>query len=151
MENKYNFMIIIIILLNIFCWEHLSRKNDWSVKPSFFINELAEFCQTQFENIGYYFAKISSFVHVVYTYIDIEDLKRTFLDLINPTMELLNSPFYSVKGYFETINFYDYPYLILFGSIILMSIIGGLLGSYGKELTLKNLIEKYRSVRGATL
>ncbi len=147
MIDKWSFVITLIVFSSAFCCEHIARKNDCPIPPSFLINEIATYFQTGFGQIGYFLAESSRFIHVIHDYLNIEDIKITILALVHPIIRLVISPFCIITGYVETIKSYNQPYLILLGSIVLIPVVAFIISNYSK-ITLKNLFDKYKSVRG---
>jgi hypothetical protein len=117
--------------VGLFMWEHIARVNKVDIyKPSAGINWIAIKGGKIWEHIGYYSAKLSSFL----TYIKLDELYQTGQELWIPTWTLIKSPFRFFTGYGEyikNINF-RHPIVIGLGSVTLLVIFG--LTGYGTYL-----------------
>jgi hypothetical protein len=106
-------------LVGIVSWEHGAKSHPNWTRPSTVIASVALRSQQFFEWIGVICAHISGF----YTYIINRGFYQTLCDLAKPTGDLFMSWAYVVKGYFSTVNLYDHPYLVFFGSLTLICLI----------------------------
>ena len=98
-----------------FIWEHVARINNSNLKPSRFINSLADYAADTFEFIGRQLARLSSF----YVYIRLHEVFFTLWDLLRPTVVLMVTPFGIIYGYVTAMEVYNHPGLILAGSATL--------------------------------
>jgi len=104
-------------LIALVMYEHVGRINKYKYRPSIFLNWVARVAQSCFRNLGKFFAILSSF----YELINFHELKQTLEDLCNPIIELVRSPFYIIVGYVKQMSVYDHPYLIIIGSVTIVS------------------------------
>jgi len=115
---KLSFYGFCLVILALFATEHLTKHHYPSLKPSIFIKFVGDFLENIFTEIGHHLAYFSSF----YTYIKLEDLYDTFLNLINPVIEVVGSPVSLLKGYLEVSLEYKYPFLVVLGTITLIGL-----------------------------
>lgn len=83
--------------VTLFTWEYVTLKKETKYKPSFALVKLANGSQYFFTRCGESLALISSF----YKYIDFDDVKLTFRNLMNPLVKTVISWFYVCRGYYE--------------------------------------------------
>lgn len=101
-----------------FLWEYIARRNSSAIKPSIGINFALQKSRAFFGGIGHYAAKLSSFYHMI----NIKEVQETFNELFMPILKLIISPFYVVKGYWDTATTgYKYPFVILAGTLTLVA------------------------------
>lgn len=122
--NAKNFTLgLLIIFGGLFAWEHGARKmsppDSDVARPSWAIMRMADVACDVFEWCGIQWAWVSSF----YTHINLEDLGMTLHELASPSIKLVTSPLFAVKGYLETIDLYDHPYVIVAGSVTLVAVV----------------------------
>jgi len=130
--------VAIALPIGLFSWEYLAIKLSSNLKPSIGMNLMADNLKKTFKLIGVYFAKLSSF----YTYINFDDIKKAFIDIFKPIIEICGSPYKIISGYHSIMNIAYRPYLIGFGSL---TIISGILFSLHKYFALYP--EKYISLK----
>ena len=119
MNLKTNIIIFFVAFLSIFCWEHIEKKHSFvGTKPSIILNYIGDYLIDLWELLGKWFAKISSFL----TFIDFEELKETFYDIMLPCIRIMTSYFYMVKGYVTTLNLYENQVEIILGSSIIFTL-----------------------------
>ena len=114
----WNVLLLLFVLG--FAWEHIARINRLSTRPSVALTRLAHWCTSLFEWCGRGLAHLSSFYEYIYEYLRLEEIGKTLYALLVPLWRTLTSPFWMVKGYVETMNLYDHPYLISLGSATLL-------------------------------
>lgn len=122
------------VFLCVFAWEYIGKLVNTTYIPSVFLNMVASYCESVWVTVGYYIAKISSF----YTYVNFTELFDSFLDIFRPSVEIVTSPFYAIKGYVTEMNVYNHPYLIAFGSLTLFFAATYLLARYTNWFSLFN-------------
>lgn len=113
--------IIGIFVIICFLCEHLGRKYQLDIRPSFVLNILMINTQIFFENIGRGFARLSSFL----TQIDLKEICITVTDIFCPTFYLIISPMYAVYGYLEIAASYlqSQPLVYIGSGIIIIGMI----------------------------
>ena len=115
-----------------FVWEYIARRTNSDVKPSVGISYASNKCGQFFNYLGSIAARISSF----YTYIEFEELVKTFQELFVPMWNLVTSPFYMLKGYVHTMKSYKYPFLVIVGSLTLFVATRFLYTKYVKNMNI---------------
>lgn len=110
------------IVVSSIIWEYIAKRKKSNVKPSVGLTHTATFFSNGWRCLGELAAKISSF----YTYLDFREIKEALHDLWKPIIELCFSWFQFFNGYFTTANLYNHPYLISFGSLTLLILLGWL-------------------------
>lgn len=108
-----------IILLTLILSECLTRKLNLKARPSKIIRCLSDNSIKFFTEVGKWVAKISSF----YALIEFGLIKQAIIDIFEPMIELLSSPFYTVKGYISQMFTYQHPQLIVVGTATLATLI----------------------------
>ena len=86
----------------IFIYEHLARKQNIRYRPSTFFNFIAVYSIKFWNKLGKLFAIMSSFL----TAIDIDELYKTYNDIVVPIVYTISSPMYFIYGYIEKCNSY---------------------------------------------
>jgi hypothetical protein len=118
--------LICITTFGLIAWEHGARISHLEWRPSVGLTYLANQSIKFFTQIGKILATISSF----YTWINLDEFYQTLQDLFDPTIRLLSSPVYTIKGYLSVIVDYQYPILIVLGSMTLCAFLLFLVGKY---------------------
>ncbi len=114
MEHIYK--IIFGSTLVIIFWEHFARLNKSFIKPSVPLNHLQHYIRIGFENCGYAFGHLSSFL----LKLRFEELYLSITDLLLPPLKILISPLYGLHEYLKAVSEYKWPILIACGSGILI-------------------------------
>ncbi len=127
MRKQYILIAFCAVFVFTFVWEYTCLEHGWPNKPSKFFKIGSEFIQEQWENLGYLFAKISA----LFTWIKLEKVFQALSDLLEPLVEIILSPVYFIKGYVDTANLYDHPYMVGIGSFVLLMGIGYVLTRFG--------------------
>lgn len=104
----------------IFIWEYVAKRKQSNIKPSYVLDKVATGVTDFFYAIGRILAKLSSF----YTFIDYKELLGAFSDLISPLIKIVTFPYHFCKGYADTALIYNHPYIVGFGSVTLLVLIG---------------------------
>lgn len=89
------------------------RKSD--KKPSVVANYCADASKRGFSWVGNKLAQVSSFL----TVIDMGEVSDAIKDVMGPTCHTVVSPLYTIKGYFDGVNVYDHPWIVVTGSLII--------------------------------
>lgn len=85
--------------LTVFVWEHIARKSEYhQVQPSHLLTYLTAYLQIIFHFLGASWARISSWL---YTFAS--DIMITVTDLARSIWDLITSPWYFIKGYYDCI------------------------------------------------
>lgn len=121
-NKKFVFGCSLATLAGVFTLEHIGKKKKWNMKPSNALTVVADKSSLVWETVGKYIAIISGFYH----YIDMSDLADTAYQLLLPTSNLVTSPLKTLKGYADTASSYLHPKLVLFGTLTLSLLFGGL-------------------------
>lgn len=108
--------LLISLFVAVFVWEYIAKIKELKYKPSLYLSMIAALFMKFFELIGRLIAKISSF----YTLFDFKQLIETLHDLIKPLIQLMISPYYTIKGYVVTMKIYNHSYLVPIGSLTLV-------------------------------
>lgn len=121
MQLTYNYIKSVLtyispLFFTLLLWEHIAKKKGSSKKPSTFFQFLATYVKNFWYTLGLWFAKLSSF----YTYLNLNELYESALDLLSPIFSLIWSPLQFVRGYFNTALKYKYALLVFFGSVTLV-------------------------------
>ncbi len=106
-------------LVSVFLWEHIARLYNIKIRPSPLLSFLSINAQKLFSKIGTLLARLSSF----YTYINLEEIKKTLSDLLVPVFDIFTSPVHTLIGYMNTLSKYKYKILIPLGSVTLLGIL----------------------------
>ena len=121
---------ILLLLLALLVWEHTGRQYGTAFKPSVMIEFTGSKSRDFFYFMGTLYAQISSYL----TWIDLEELKITVIDLVKPLWKLLESPFEALRGYYETACTYELgPWQIYLGSFLLLCVFGYMMHKYCKN------------------
>ena len=107
---------VLAICVTLFGWEYAAVRQELDYSPSITLNFIATKFSEFFEAFGRLIAWISSFL----TIFDIDDMYTAAAQLLNPIVSIFTSWFYFFVGYVSEMNLYDYPYLVTFGSIIII-------------------------------
>jgi hypothetical protein len=118
-------------LLFVLVWEHICRQYKSTYRPSVFLRWCSDTAKSFFSLIGKYLAQLSSF----YTYINLEEMKRTVSDVFTPLVELMFSPWYTVKTYLSTAAKYKYWILVPLGTLTFMVLAYYCYATYNKDPT----------------
>jgi len=110
---------IIGTFLGLYLWEYSAVRRNLDFSPSVYLQYVADILGRFFEACGHFVAWISSFL----TVFDFADMYKAGLRLVNPIIEIIFSGYHFVIGYVSEINIYDYPYVVVAGSIIIVSAI----------------------------
>lgn len=124
-DHREVYKIIIYWTIGLFVfliiWEHIAAEvictNHW--KPSFVIMLCYEHCRSMFISIGGWLAYFSSYLYRL----KLERFLHSGWSVIRSTLQLVLSPFYILRGYFDGAWSYDNPWVIFTGSIILCGIV----------------------------
>jgi hypothetical protein len=85
--------------LTVFIWEHTARKSGYhQVQPSHLLTYLTAYLQIIFHFLGASWARISSWLHTFAS-----DIMTTMTDLAQSIWNLITSPWYFIKGYYDCI------------------------------------------------
>lgn len=103
-----------------FLWEYIAKTRGSDAKPSVILGKIKKGSENFFSHCGSLVARLSSF----FTYINYARLAETARELIQPTIGIIVSPFYSLKGYWERMETYTYPKSILLGTITILGSLG---------------------------
>lgn len=117
---------LIALLPITFLWEHLARMYSYWLKPSFFLNYISDVAERFFTFIGFIWAKLSSFL----SWLDFEELFKSLQDLCIPLIALFLSPLRIVYGYITVSQQYENPFLIVIGSVIIISVVAYSINKY---------------------
>jgi hypothetical protein len=104
-------------ILGLYLWEYSAVRSDLAFSPSVYLQYVADILGRFFESCGHFVAWFSSFL----TIFDFADMYKTGLRLVNPILEIIFSGYHFIIGYVSEINLYDYPYVVLAGSIIIIT------------------------------
>lgn len=129
--------------LGIFVFEHIGRKYNVKYRPSVMLNYVADKSKQTWELLGNAFAYASSFL----TLINIGELQQTFMDIYNPTVEILLSPVWFVDGYIKRASQYvNKKSLVLAGSGLLVLLLNYLIIKYcgGYMASYETFLEKIK-------
>ncbi len=107
---------IIVIPTIVFLWEYANFYKEDVIKPSTILWDCVAWLRTFWEWLGGFFAWISSYL----AWFNLDDAFKTFFALVEPIWECFASVWYFFKGYYEYMNIYEHPYMIIFGSIVLI-------------------------------
>ncbi len=119
------------VAVGLFLWEYLILEWESGLpKPSDGLERLARTLEDLWEFVGYLGAKVSA----IFTWIRLEKLFQAFDNLLHPTMRSIFSWAMFYKGYVETVNLYDHPYKVLFGSVVLLCAAAFLVYRYRLEI-----------------
>jgi len=98
-------------------WEYSAVRYELAFSPSIYLQYIADTLGRFFEAYGRFVAWISSFL----TIFDFSDMYTAGLRLVNPLIEIILSGTHAIIGYVSEINVYDYPYVVVAGSIIIIA------------------------------
>jgi hypothetical protein len=99
----------------VFLWQHIFRVNDIKYKPSYFITKLAIVLETLWNQIGTYFALLSSFYHYVYFYA--QELLISLMEITTSVLRFIAAPCYLIYGFLEAATVYVKPHLVWMGGL----------------------------------
>jgi len=117
-------------VLTIFFWQHLGRVYDVTLRPSYFLTQVAIFCEFCWTKLGNLIAYLGSYYHYLVFYS--KELVVSMLELMAAGYRCLASYLYFFSGFWEMAMLYAEPKLIVFGSILLGLVVIGLMLWYFK-------------------
>lgn len=114
----FNMSIITICTVSaasMFLWEHIGRQYNVSYRPSIMLNCAKDLSRNVWRSVGFAFAKFSRYslspfkfaykiLNKFVTIMHLEEVPRTFIDILMPLYKLGVSPFYMFKGYHDYIK-----------------------------------------------
>ena len=112
------YVAIIVGVFSVFLWEYIQIDTASNVKPSYFLNVIADWAIYLFKQCGVFAAWVSSYL----TYIKFEKIKQTIVNIILPLWHLTTSFTWFVKGYVDTALSYGFN-VTLVGSILIILIV----------------------------
>lgn len=99
--------------------EYLSIEYETKVKPSDAFKWTADRAQDFWELVGKTCARISAIFHIFY----VDTFIEAILNFVNPSIRFVLSWTYAFKGYIETIDLYEHPKKVVFGSFVFSCVI----------------------------
>jgi hypothetical protein len=108
-------------LMTIFGWQHLGRVYDITHRPSYYITQLAELCEFCWTKLGNFLAYLGSYYHYLVYYS--QEIVVSVMELMTAVFRCLASYTFLFVGFWETARSYANPQLVLFGSMLLTSLI----------------------------
>jgi len=122
MDESFSKMWIFcgLFALGLFTWQHVGRICGWNFRPSSILNLWASGNENFWTTIGELLAIVGSFYHYFYFYA--QELAISLYELVHPILRLVASPCYIIYGFLSTMATFAKPHLVLFGTIILVSL-----------------------------
>ena len=111
--------MVVGLFLGIFLWEYFTLDLETPLKPSFFLNKIADNLVDIFKNVGRFIAWISSF----YELIEWQKMKLALIQILDPTFQIIISWTNIFVGYFEFVKDYVYSLNLIFAGSITIGII----------------------------
>ena len=108
----------------IFGWQHLGRVYDVTMRPSYFVTQVAIFSEFCWGKLGTFVAYLGSYYHYLVNYS--HELVMSVMELGSAFSRFIISYMYFFSGFWETAKSYAQPNLILVGSVLLGVFIVGL-------------------------
>lgn len=115
-KKKYMRFFCIAFVIIVFGWEYALIHQEDVLKPSIILNKIADKAIAFWEWLGHIVAWVSSFLH----WFNFEDALLTASNLFEPLVTLFWSWIYFIKGYTEQMDVYEHPYMVIFGSIMIV-------------------------------
>ena len=112
-------LILFGTLLGTYGWEILSHNLQSHIRPSVVVIKITNKSQLLFYASGYYFCKISSFLHEI----NFTKIIKPIYDLSTEFEKLFMTPREIVNGYLNKMYTYRNANLIVMGSIILSTLV----------------------------
>jgi hypothetical protein len=136
---NYSFIILALVIFIIF-WDHIFRQFQLEIRPSIFLQELANFSKYISITGGMSLAVLSSFYTSLFT--------ETLVDLFIPIMTIVAWPYHIVSGYVKTSRSFYRPVLVYLGSAtVTLAIFSGSVWYYNMDLNnVSNLLYDNRQL-----
>jgi hypothetical protein len=147
---KYIFYTVFFGLFPIAVLEYVSVKKNYNLRPSIPLFWLSTNLSRLFYDLGVFFADVSGYIHYLVNMIDFKDFVNvTVNNLIRPTINVIGSPFMTVFGYVSELTVFEYPILIVIGSITLfvlgLYLLDRLVFATTKKYTVQWIIEWFKN------
>jgi hypothetical protein len=119
-SSNYVGKILFALFLMVYMLEVVGKKyTDYDfVRPSIYIQTTAIYAMRQFYDFGNALADVFQYLRDILDFIDLKFFVTTFIELADPFVQLITSPFYFVSGYLSGLAVYSYPIIIFVSSII---------------------------------
>lgn len=125
----------------LYSWEYTAIRRGYEVSPSVWLNFVSTKAQHFWETCGIWAAWLSSFL----TVFDFKDMAKAAKQLVTPAWATMTSWIYFPIGYVSEMNLYDYPYVIILGSITALSLICYLMYYFDQWKRFTPLVERFGS------
>jgi hypothetical protein len=99
--------------------EYALRELGFQQRPSYHLSIIANWSIRFWRFLGETFAWLSSYLD----WFDMTKLLQTIRDLFLPVWNIMTSPIWFLWGYINTADLYNHPYLVVLGSVILITLI----------------------------
>jgi hypothetical protein len=112
-------ILVSLVPILIFLWEHVALTNDIYFKPTVIINQLSTICEEVWRISGICFAYLGTY----YEYLHLDRLLDTFQSLWSSICRLLRSVEYFGIGFDSVAELYNHPYMIYICSLFLLLLV----------------------------
>lgn len=121
MFSLWYLWVLLLTAVAVFIWEHVSRLNGWTFKPSIALEWVVGFVEQTWRWLGSVFAHWSGIFDIIYQHIvqHAAEIIQTLNVFVSLTWRTIKAPCFFVYGYVASMATYVNQHVVVCGSVIL--------------------------------